>query len=105
MAIPLRNIIYEKIKGAKSITDMELINMLSKEGFDFTKAELNKILLDLEIFGLVRVGWISKDKRRIEVREMEESDREGESEREREREMGVMEETIGEDVESITERD
>ncbi|MFN4337090.1 MAG: hypothetical protein ACK4FV_05875 [Candidatus Nitrosocaldus sp.] len=109
MTIPLRNIIYEKIRGARSITDVELINMLGKEGLDFTKAELNKILLDLEILGLVRVGWISKDKRRIEIREMEERVMEErvmeEREREREREGKVMEETIGEDVGSITERD
>ncbi|GBC73019.1 hypothetical protein HRbin04_00414 [archaeon HR04] len=69
--IPLRNIVYEKIKGARSITDVELMNMLAKEGFELTRAELNKILLDLEILGLVRVGWISKDKRRIEVRDIE----------------------------------
>ncbi|GBC74350.1 hypothetical protein HRbin05_00390 [archaeon HR05] len=71
MMTPLRNIVYEKIRGARSITDVELMNMLAKEGFEFTKAELNKILLDLEILGLVRVGWISKDKRRIEVRDTE----------------------------------
>mgnify|MGYP001772865506 CR=1 FL=1 len=71
MMIPLRNIVYEKIKGARSITDVELMNMLAKEGFELTRAELNKILLDLEILGLVRVGWISKDKRRIEVRDIE----------------------------------
>jgi hypothetical protein len=28
---------------------------------------LNKTLLDLEIFGLVRVSWLTKDKRRIEL--------------------------------------
>ncbi|MEM2922960.1 MAG: hypothetical protein QW560_00920 [Candidatus Nitrosocaldus sp.] len=72
MMTPLRNIVYEKIKGARSITDVELMNMLAKEGFEFTRAELNKILLDLEILGLVRVGWISKDKKRIEVRDEEE---------------------------------
>lgn len=71
MMTPLRNIVYEKIRSARSITDVELMNMLAKEGFEFTRAELNKILLDLEILGLVRVGWISKDKRRIEVRDIE----------------------------------
>lgn len=71
MVIPLRNIVYEKIKGARSITDVELMKMLTNEGFELTRAELNKILLDLEIFGLVRVGWISKDKRRIEVMDIE----------------------------------
>ncbi|MEM3916126.1 MAG: hypothetical protein QW572_03770, partial [Candidatus Nitrosocaldus sp.] len=70
-------------------------NMLGKEGLEFTRAELNKILLDLEILGLVRVGWISKDKRRIEVREVEERERGGKG----------REEMVGEDVESVMERD
>jgi len=30
-------------------------------------SELNKILLDLEIYGLLKVSWIAKDKRRIEL--------------------------------------
>jgi hypothetical protein len=28
---------------------------------------LNRILLDLEIYGLIRVSWVTKDKRRIEI--------------------------------------
>jgi hypothetical protein len=28
---------------------------------------LNKTLLDLEIYGLVRVSWLTKEKRRIEL--------------------------------------
>ncbi|MEM0442273.1 MAG: hypothetical protein QW450_03855 [Candidatus Nitrosocaldus sp.] len=87
---PLRNIVYEKIRGARSITDVELMNMLTKEGFEFTRAELNKILLDLEILGLVRVGWISKDKRRIEVRDVE--GKEGRRDREADEGTGDMEE-------------
>ncbi|MCS7141446.1 MAG: hypothetical protein NZ888_04605 [Candidatus Nitrosocaldus sp.] len=70
MMTPLRNIIYEKVRNAGSITDVELINTLTKEGLEFTRAELNKVLLDLEILGLVRIGWVSKDKRRIEVRDV-----------------------------------
>ncbi|MFL6459718.1 MAG: hypothetical protein ACJ71J_02005 [Nitrososphaeraceae archaeon] len=36
-----------------------------------TEADFNKVLLDLEIYSLIRVTWITKDKRRIEVaREM-----------------------------------
>jgi hypothetical protein len=31
--------------------------------------DFNKILLDLEIYGLIRVSWLTKDKRRIEVAE------------------------------------
>jgi hypothetical protein len=40
---------------------------LEKDGVDVTESDVNKILLDLEIFGLIRVSWLSKDKRRIEI--------------------------------------
>ena len=64
---PLRNIIYEKIQQLNNLTDSELTSILSKEGIELDSAELNKILLDLEIYGLLKVSWISKDKRRIEL--------------------------------------
>ena len=67
MKYPLRNIVYEKIQQQNNITDSELTSILSKEGIDLDSAELNKILLDLEIYGLLKVSWISKDKRRIEL--------------------------------------
>lgn len=67
MKYPLRNLIYEKIKQAGNITDLDLINALSKETISLSEADLNKILLDLEIYGLIRVSWITKDKRRIET--------------------------------------
>jgi len=41
--------------------------MLSKDGIEINLLELNKILLDLEIYGLLKVSWISKDKKRIEI--------------------------------------
>jgi hypothetical protein len=50
------------------MTDSELMNALTKDGVPITEAELDKTLLDLEIYGLVRVSWITKDKRRIEAR-------------------------------------
>jgi hypothetical protein len=64
---PLRNIIYEKIQQSNNLTDTELTSVLSKDGIELNLVELNKILLDLEIYGLLKVSWISKDKRRIEV--------------------------------------
>ena len=67
MKYPLRNLIYEKIKQQGNITDGELMNLLAKEGVAVTEPQFNKTLLDLEIYGLIRVGWITKDKRRIEV--------------------------------------
>jgi len=64
---PLKNVVYEKIKQAKNITDVDLLNDLNKSGFDVTMSMLNKILLKLEILGLISVTWVGKDKRRIEV--------------------------------------
>jgi DNA-binding PadR family transcriptional regulator len=67
MKYPIRNIIYEKIKQAGNMMDSDLINALSKDTIDLNESELNKILLDLEIYGLIRVSWVTKDKRRIEA--------------------------------------
>jgi hypothetical protein len=67
MKYPLRNLIYEKVKQAGNITDSDLVNALGKDAISLNEADLNKILLDLEIYGLIRVSWITKDKRRIET--------------------------------------
>jgi hypothetical protein len=67
MKYPLRNLIYEKIKQVGNTTDSDLVNALSKDTVSLSDADLNKILLDLEIYGLIRVSWVTKDKRRIEI--------------------------------------
>jgi hypothetical protein len=67
MAIPLRNSVFEKIKEAGSLTDSELFKSLAKDGFIITEDKFNKMLLDLEIMGLINVAWFTKDTRRIEV--------------------------------------
>ncbi|HEU5172632.1 MAG TPA: hypothetical protein VFT83_03805 [Nitrososphaeraceae archaeon] len=67
MKYPIKNIVYEKVKQSNTLTDSELSSLLSKEGIELDLSELNKILLDLEIYGLLRVSWIAKDKKRIEV--------------------------------------
>ena len=67
MKYPVRNVIYEKIKQAGNMMDSDLVNALTKDAIDLNEAALNKILLDLEIYGLVRVSWVTKDKRRIEA--------------------------------------
>lgn len=59
--------IYEKIKQAGNMMDSDLVNALTKDTVDLNESELNKILLDLEIYGLIRVSWVTKDKRRIEA--------------------------------------
>jgi len=67
MAIPIRNLTFDKIKEAKSLTDVELFKILIKEGYALSEDKFNKILLDLEILGLITVVWITKDERRIEI--------------------------------------
>ena len=67
MKYPIRNLIYEKIMQAGTMTDADLMNALAKEGITLAESDFNKTLMDLEIYGLVRVSWVTKDKRRIEV--------------------------------------
>ena len=67
MTIPLRNTIFDKIKDADSLTDVELYKILTKEEHIIPDDKFNKILLDLEILGLIKVAWITKDERRIEA--------------------------------------
>ncbi|MDQ6723963.1 MAG: hypothetical protein M3Z01_06840 [Thermoproteota archaeon] len=67
MNYPLRTVIFEKIKQYGNITDHDLINSLSKDNVIILEDNLNKILLDLEIYGLIRVTWITKELKRIEL--------------------------------------
>jgi len=67
MAIPIRNTVFDKIKETGSLTDSELSKALIKDGFVLAEDRFNKILLDLEIMGLIKVTWLTKDTRRIEV--------------------------------------
>ena len=64
---PLKNVIYEKIKAVTSITDVDLTKALTKAGVVLAEDKFNKTLLDLEIMGLIRVSWLTKDTRRVEV--------------------------------------
>ena len=76
MAIPIRNHVLETIKQKESFTDKELEKLLAKDGIVITESEFNKVLLDLEIMGLINVSWITKENRRIEVvtKKIEEDD-------------------------------
>jgi hypothetical protein len=64
---PIRNLLYEKIRQAGTMTDIDLMNALQKEGLTLADSEFNKTLMDLEIYGLVKVSWVTKEKRRIEL--------------------------------------
>jgi len=67
MAIPLKNLMHEKIKEMNSLTDIELYKSMTKDGFIIAEDRFNKLLLDLEILGLIKVAWITKEARRIEI--------------------------------------
>ena len=67
MKYPIRNLIYEKISQAGTMTDTDLMNALQKEGLTLADSDFNKTLMDLEIYGLVRVSWLTKDKHRVEL--------------------------------------
>ncbi len=70
MQAPLRYLVHEFLKAEKSATDGEILEMLNRSG-PCSMNELNKILLQLEILGLADVRWIAKDKRRIELIEVQ----------------------------------
>ncbi len=73
--LPLKDLVYDIIKENESLTDEELAKKLTKEGLLIPEDQFNKLLLDLEILGLVKVSWLTKDSRRIEViLEKEEAD-------------------------------
>ena len=73
--LPLKDLVYDMIKVNESLTDEELSKKLTKEGLLIPEDKLNKLLLDLEILGLIKVSWLTKDTRRIEiVLEKEETD-------------------------------
>jgi len=65
--MPLKNIVYDIIKENVSLTDSELSKKLTKDEVLIPEDKFNKLLLDLEILGLIKVSWLTKDTRRIEV--------------------------------------
>ena len=67
MTVKYKNIVIEKVKESGSITDKTLAKSLVKDGYHISDDLFNKTLLDMEIMGLVKVSWLTKDTRRIEV--------------------------------------
>jgi hypothetical protein len=72
MKYPMRYAAFEWLKEKKAATDAELLEALNKNGSKCSPEELNKVLMQLEINGLVTVRWVGKDKRRLEVVEKQE---------------------------------
>ena len=67
MTIPIRNHLLDLIKQKENWTDKELQKALTKEDTVMTEGKFNKVLLDLEIMGLINVSWVTKENRRIEA--------------------------------------
>ena len=67
MTVKYKNIVIDKIKELGSITDKTLAKKLIKDGYNLSDDLFNKILLDLEIMGLINVSWLTKDTRRIAI--------------------------------------
>ena len=67
MTTKYKNLVLEKIKESTTITDKVLSKKLTSDGYIISEGFFNKILLDLEIMGLITVSWITKDTRRIEI--------------------------------------
>jgi len=67
LTVKYKNIVIDKVKKTVSITDMTLAKKLVKDGYNLSDGLFNKILLDMEIMGLVNVNWLTKDTRRIAI--------------------------------------
>ena len=67
MTIPIRNHLLDIIKQKENYTDKELEKALTKDDMTLSQGKFNKVLLDLEIMGLINVSWITKENRRIEA--------------------------------------
>ena len=67
MTVKYKNIVIDKIKELGSITDKVLAKRLVKDGYNLSDDLFNKILLDMEIMGLINVNWLTKDTRRIAI--------------------------------------
>ena len=69
MRYPLRYAAYEWIKEKKNATDDDLLEALNKNGRKCSPDELDKVLMQLEILGLITIRWVGKDRRRVELQE------------------------------------
>jgi len=67
LTVKYKNIVIDKVKELGSITDKTLAKKLIKDGYNLSDDLFNKILLDMEIMGLINVSWLTKDTRRIAI--------------------------------------
>jgi len=67
LTVKYKNIVIDKVKESGSITDKTRAKKLVKDGYNLSDGLFNKILLDMEIMGLINVNWLTKDTRRIAI--------------------------------------
>jgi transcription initiation factor IIE alpha subunit len=65
--IPVHTRILEILEKKKAMNDDELYKILYTQLNNVGKRELNKVLLKLEIKGLIRVSNLTKNKKRVEL--------------------------------------
>jgi hypothetical protein len=67
---PLKTVIVEVLKRKGALSDDDLLSSLKETGFeDVSFGQLNKVLLRLEVEGIVYVSSLARGKRRVELRE------------------------------------
>jgi len=66
---PLQLFVLEVIERKGPLTDDELLRELKNGKEDLSFRELNRILMKLEVNGMVRVSRQMKGKRRVEIAE------------------------------------
>lgn len=67
-AKPLHTLLVETLDSNKgSLDDAQLFKLLKKSNHDLSDRGFNKVLLRLELEGLIHVSTLTKKKRRIEL--------------------------------------
>lgn len=70
---PLETVVVEVLGRKGALSDVDLLGFLREAGFgDVGFGELNRVLLRLEIEGVVYVSSLARGKRRVELRERKE---------------------------------
>ena len=64
---PLDLTIVEVLEKKGAVTDTELFDLLKERHGDLGFGDLNKILMKMEVAGLVYVSSLTKGKRRVEL--------------------------------------
>ncbi len=73
---PYLNLVYDEIKkltknGEVPISEKEIISSLSRQGYDISPADLVKLLIKMEIMGLIVVSSSTKEERLIKLNKTE----------------------------------